>query len=70
MSNVILLMGLFVATLFGISMYGFGGVDPASGITWVEYVVFGIIGISALPAAKELLELHIEGFREWKDRGR
>lgn len=68
MSNVILLMGLFGATLFGITMYGSGGVDPASGITWVEFVVFGIIGISALPAAKEFLEMHIEGFRQWKQQ--
>jgi len=66
MSNLILLMGLFGATLFGIIMYGSGGVDPASGITWVEYVVFGIIGISALPASKEFLEMQIEGFRQWK----
>lgn len=68
MTNVIFLLGLFVAALFGIAMYGLGGVDPADGITWVEYGVFGIIGISALPAAKELIEMYIEAFRNWRNR--
>ena len=66
MTDVILLMGLFVTTLFDIAMYGPGGVDPDSGTTWVENAIFGIMGIATLPAIKAFLAVHREGFRQRK----
>ena len=56
MSNLICLLGLSVAAMFAIVMYGPVGIDPAGGAAWVEYVVFGIIGVGTLPALKDMIE--------------
>lgn len=64
MSNVICLMGLFLASIFGIVMYGLMGVDPAGGTDWVEYFVFAIIVVDTLPAAKEFVQMYIRTFRK------
>jgi len=72
MCTLICMLGMALAALFMIVMFGPVGMDTVVHPAWVDYTFWGIIAAGAVPAAVQCLRCHVaELRRRWSrvDRG-
>lgn len=65
MCNLICLLSLFVAAVFGIVVYGPGGMDASAQTTWINTAFWGIIIVGALPATIQMAVMYVRDFQAW-----
>ncbi len=60
MPTLICLLGLFLASIFAIVVYGPMGLDPNTDSEWVDVVFWSIIAFSTVPLVVEIVQRNVK----------